>query len=114
MLNNLTSNARTLYLLLLQHQLPLHPESNDPAGQDQGITFPLLRQLVAKKILLLANPTTLRGALGEFFDHGLMIRNDERGNNARWKGKGRGEVLWAPFEKVVVHEVIEFLGGGES
>src|SRR6202022_3566477 len=58
-LNNLTSNARALYLLLLQHQLPLHPESNDPAGQDQGITFPQLRQLCARKILPLANPSTL-------------------------------------------------------
>ena len=98
-LNNLTSNARSLYLLLLQYQLPLHPEGNDPAGQDQGITFPQLRQLVAKKILPLANPTTLRGALGEFFDHGLVVRNDGRGNTGGRKGKGGGEVLWAPFGK---------------
>ena len=110
-LNNLTSNARSLYLFLLQYQLPLHPEGNDPAGQDQGITFPQLRQLVAKKILPLANPTTLRGALGEFFDHGLVVRNDGRGNTGGRKGKGGGEVLWAPFGTKVVREVIEFLGG---
>ena len=110
-LNNLTSNARSLYLFLLQYQLPLHPESNDPAEQEQGITFPLLRQSVAKKILPLANPTTLRNVLGEFFDHGLVVRNDGRGNTGGRRGKGGGEVLWAPFGKVVVREVIEFLGG---
>jgi origin recognition complex subunit 2 len=110
-LNNLTTNARALYLLLLQHQLPLHPENNDPAEQEQGITFPLLRQLCAKKILPLANPTTLRGLLGEFFDHGLLVRNDGRGNVQGRKGKGGGEVLWAPFGKSVIENVIEFLGG---
>ena|SRR5438045_510140 len=65
-LNNLTSNARSLYLFLLQHQLPLHS-----AQRDQGITFPQLRQLVAKKILPLTNSTTLRAVLEEFYDHGL-------------------------------------------
>jgi len=110
-LNNLTTNARALYLLLLQHQLPLHPENNDPAEQEQGITFPVLRQLCAKKILPLANPTTLRGLLGEFFDHGLLVRNDGRGNVQGRKGKGGGEVLWAPFGRAVVNDVIEFLGG---
>ena len=110
-LNNLTSNARELYLLLLKHQLPLHLGGNEPAGQDQGITFPLLRQICAKKILPLANPTTLRNTLGEFFDHGLIVRNDGRGNVAGKRGKGGGEVLWAPFGTVIVREVIEFLGG---
>jgi origin recognition complex subunit 2 len=108
-LNNLTSNSRTLYLLLLQHQLPLHSDSNDPGGHDQGITFPQLRSLCAKKILPLANPITLRGVLGEFFDHGLIARNDGKGNAQTKKERGGGEVLWAPFERVVISDVIEFL-----
>jgi origin recognition complex subunit 2 len=110
-LNNLTSNARTLYLLVLQHQYPLQ-EGMEPAGQDHGVTFSQLRELCAKKILPLANPTTLRNVLQEFFDHGLIVRNDGRGNTGARKGRGGGgEILWAPFGRVVVKEVIEFLGG---
>jgi hypothetical protein len=69
--------------------------------------------LCGKKILPLANPTTLRGVLGEFYDHGLLVRNDGRGNTGgqRKRGKGGGEVVWAPFGKVVVREVVEFLAG---
>jgi origin recognition complex subunit 2 len=110
-LNNLTVNARSLYLLLLQHQLPLHPDNNDPASQERGISFSNLRNLCGKKILPLGNPTTLRGLLGEFFDHGLIVRNDGRGIASGRKGKGAGEILWAPFGRVVVSQVIEFLGG---
>ena len=110
-LNNLTSNARALYKLLLEHQLPLQPENNEPAGSDQGITFPQLKGICAKKILPLSNPTTLRGLLGEFYDHGLIVRNDGRGtvSGQAKKGKGTGEVLWAPFGKSIVENVIEFL-----
>jgi origin recognition complex subunit 2 len=111
-LNNLTSNARGLYLILLQQQYPLHaPEGNEAASQEQGITFPRLRELCGKKILPLANPTTLRNVLQEFFDHGLIVRNDGRGNTGGRKGRGGGEILWAPFARAVVKEVIEFLGG---
>lgn len=112
-LTNLTTNARALYKLLLQYQLPLHGESNEPGTQEQGITFAQLRQLCAKKILPLANPATLRGLLGEFFDHGLVVRNDGRGSGGAVgsKGRGAGEVLFAPFGKNVVSEVLEFLGG---
>ena len=111
-LNNLTSNARALYLIFLQHQYPLHAsEGNEAANQDQGITFPRLRELCARKILPLANPTTLRNVLQEFFDHGLIVRNDGRGNTGGRKGRGGGEILWAPFGRAVVKEVIEFLGG---
>ena len=112
-LTNLTTNARALYKLLLQHQLPLHGESNEPGTQDQGITFAQLRQLCARKILPLANPATLRGLLGEFFDHGLVVRNDGRGSGGAGgnKGRGAGEILFAPFGKNVVSEVLEFLGG---
>jgi len=112
-LTNLTFNARAFYKLLLQHQLPLHAENNESGTQEQGITFPQLRQLCAKKILPLANPATLRGLLGEFFDHGLVVRNDGRGSGGTTgsKGKGAGEVLFAPFGKNVISEVLEFLGG---
>ena len=114
-LTNLTTNARALYKLLLQHQLPLHGDSNEPGTQEQGITFAQLRQLCARKILPLANPATLRGLLGEFFDHGLVVRNDGRGSGsgsaAGNKGRGAGEVLFAPFGKNIVTEVLEFLGG---
>lgn len=110
-LNNLQPNARKLYLLLLRHQLPLHPENNDPAGQEQGVTFPQLRQLISKKILPLANPTTLRNLLVEFYDHGLLVRNDGKGSATGKRGKGGGEILWAPFGKLVVSEVIEYLDG---
>jgi len=111
-LNNLTTNARALYLILLQHQYPLHAsEGNEVANQDQGIIFPRLRELCARKILPLANPTTLRNVLQEFFDHGLIVRNDGRGNTGGRKGRGGGEILWAPFGRAVVKDVIEFLGG---
>jgi origin recognition complex subunit 2 len=108
-LNNLTSNSRALYLLLLQHQLPLHTDGSNPGGHDQGITFPQLRALCAKKILPLSNPITLNGVLTEFFDHGLIAKNDGKGNAQTKKSRGGGEVLWAPFEKSVISEVIEFL-----
>jgi origin recognition complex subunit 2 len=113
-LNNLTSNARTLYKLLLQNQMSLHGNTNDPAGMDQAITFARLRELCSKKILPLANPTTLRGVLGEFYDHGLIVRGDGRGVTGRLgkKGKTSGEYLWAPFGKVVISQVFQFLEGG--
>jgi len=111
-LNNLTPNARWLYLSLLQHQVPLHDEesaSHLVGGPDQGISFPQLRQLCMKTVLPLANPMALKGVLAEFFDHGLLERNDGRGAGAARKGRGGGDIMWAPFDKNLIKQVIEFL-----
>jgi origin recognition complex subunit 2 len=113
-LNNLTANARALYKMLLENQLPLQSDNNEPAGVDEGIAFPQLRTMVSKKILPLSTPQTLKAALGEFYDHGLLVRNDGRGTTSGQvqKSRGSGEIIWAPFGKQIIEKVIEFLRTG--
>lgn len=113
-LNNLTSNARLLYKMLLENQLGLQSDGNEPAGIEQGIAFPQLRTLIGRKILPLSTPQTLKAVLGEFYDHGLLMRNDGRGSTGGQakKNQGSGEVIWAPFGKNIVENIIEFLTTG--
>ncbi|OLL25964.1 Origin recognition complex subunit 2 [Neolecta irregularis DAH-3] len=97
-LSTLTPNARGIYRLLLESQVKLMKDT-EQANESFGLEYKNWYTLSSKEFLV-SNDINFRNTLTEFFDHRLVVsKRDHVGE----------EILWVPFEKRGVVQILEDL-----
>jgi origin recognition complex subunit 2 len=104
-LSSLTANARSLYKLLLSHQLEvmteeLPPEDTSTVGTSQfGIEFKRLYQKCVEEFIA-SNELNFRTMLTEFLEHKMLVSS---------KDNTGVEYLFIPFTKDYIQQTLEEL-----
>lgn len=104
-LSSLTANARSLYKLILSHQLQimseeLSPDDNNTLGTSQfGIEFKRLYQKCVEEFIV-SNELNFRIMLTEFLEHKMLLSS---------KDKTGVEYLFIPFTKDYIQQTLEEL-----
>jgi origin recognition complex subunit 2 len=101
---SVTAKAQKVFFMLGQRQLKSLDEEGvvrTPAGGMEKYAVPYDALLAeARDEFVAANDAALRGLLGEFRDHGMVLSGE---------AEGRGEVLWVPASQDVLKTILGYL-----